>query len=526
MSRKLLFLHPFLFALYTVLFLYGRNISEYPETVIFVPIFFSFLFAAVTLFLARIFLRRFEKAALVSSVVVLLCLSYSRFLGLFKELNIHIGGIVIPHEVIVFLGSLFVCSVSVYGVRRYKKQLHKLNELFLVSSLILLVFPLYTISAFEAKTGRVFTIDFASFLPTISLLQPGKKEPDIYYFIFDRYAGQRSLSEQYNFDNSAFLTFLKNNGFYVATEATANYPKTFLSLGSSLNYEYLDYLTEKTNGGESPDESIVTPLIRNNNVIKFLKERGYSYVHIGPGWTPTSINPNADTIYIFKDGLYPRADEFTTGFLNTTIAAPLFQYMFRDTSAVSEDPENNDHRKRVLYEFNAIEQAIPLPGPKFVFMHVLFPHDPFVFGKECQPIPESEVKKHDHVTNYLNQLTCANSKIMATISDILVRSKTQPIIIVQSDEGPFPMNVPIPENQSWGTAETSSLKEKFPILSVYYLPGVSTKELYPSITPVNSFRVVFNAYFGTNLPLLPDRNYIYQDKYNYYKFIDVTDRIK
>ena len=30
---------------------------------------------------------------------------------------------------------------------------------------------------------------------------------------------------------------------------------------------------------------------------------------------------------------------------------------------------------------------------------------------------------------------------------------------------------------------------------------------YPTITPVNSFRVVFNKYLHLNLPLLPDRNY-------------------
>jgi len=47
-----------------------------------------------------------------------------------------------------------------------------------------------------------------------------------------------------------------------------------------------------------------------------------------------------------------------------------------------------------------------------------------------------------------------------------------------------------------------------PILNAYALPGVDPAQaLYPSISPVNSFRVVLNRYFGTDLPLLEDRSY-------------------
>jgi len=45
------------------------------------------------------------------------------------------------------------------------------------------------------------------------------------------------------------------------------------------------------------------------------------------------------------------------------------------------------------------------------------------------------------------------------------------------------------------------------ILSAYYLPDRGNKLLYSSISPVNTFRVIFNYYFGTNLDLLPDYTY-------------------
>ena len=38
------------------------------------------------------------------------------------------------------------------------------------------------------------------------------------------------------------------------------------------------------------------------------------------------------------------------------------------------------------------------------------------------------------------------------------------------------------------------------------MPG-HTDQLYPTISPVNTFRVLFNTYFGTNYPLLEDVSY-------------------
>jgi hypothetical protein len=44
-------------------------------------------------------------------------------------------------------------------------------------------------------------------------------------------------------------------------------------------------------------------------------------------------------------------------------------------------------------------------------------------------------------------------------------------------------------------------------LNVYYLGDAPQDGLYPSITPVNSFRVALAARFGASLPLLEDVSY-------------------
>jgi hypothetical protein len=43
------------------------------------------------------------------------------------------------------------------------------------------------------------------------------------------------------------------------------------------------------------------------------------------------------------------------------------------------------------------------------------------------------------------------------------------------------------------------------------LPGGGTSQIYPTITPVNTFRLIFNIYFGGNYPLLEDKSYFSPD---------------
>jgi len=109
---------------------------------------------------------------------------------------------------------------------------------------------------------------------------------------------------------------------------------------------------------------------------------------------------------------------------------------------------------------------------------------------------------------------------MELIDKILSSSEVKPIIIIQSDEGPAP------EGYSDLGANNSDqqLKQKFGILNAYLLPDIDESVLYPSISPVNSFRIVFNLYFRTDFEILTDKHFM-SSYYYVYKFLDVTDRL-
>ena len=77
-------------------------------------------------------------------------------------------------------------------------------------------------------------------------------------------------------------------------------------------------------------------------------------------------------------------------------------------------------------------------------------------------------------------------------------------------------------------ATDAELLQKFSILNAILLPGVDPAEsgLYPTITPVNNFRLIFNAAFGADLPLLPDRNLVFPSQGSIYEDVDVTHRVQ
>lgn len=522
--NKAIFLHPFLFALYSVLFLFANNQKEYRLQVIVIPLLIAIGFAAITLLVCRLIFRSFSLGAPIASLIIFICLSYGRFLEIAhntKELN---------SSIIADAGagalSLAALGIGIAVLIKNKERLRTINKYITLIILALVALTILNIASFEISSGRLFTRSEERSISSSKTINTNAQTPDIYYFIFDRYAGERSLKEQYGFDNSSFLNSLEKKGFYVARDATTNYPKTFLSLASSLNMEYVDFLTKQTNGGASPDESIVTPLIQNNKTIEFLKQRGYTIVNVGSWWEPTKTNKNADYNFSAKYEAYLGADEFTAGFFNTTIASPILKTIFKNPIDVSKDPQNNVHRQAALYEFGIFNEVAQIKSPKFVFTHILLPHDPFVFDKNCNPIPETVVRPNSHQVNYINQIQCTNIMIEKTVDEILKTSSTPPIIILQSDEGPFPMNASVSSEQEWGKASTTALKEKFPILNAYYFPDKETKNLYQTITPVNSFRVLFNTYFEQNFPLLEDKNFVFKDENNYYQFKDVTEQVR
>jgi len=139
--------------------------------------------------------------------------------------------------------------------------------------------------------------------------------------------------------------------------------------------------------------------------------------------------------------------------------------------------------------------------PVFVYAHMKIPHDPYVFDSDGNPVSINK-KTADSLTQkkfYLEQLMFTNKKIIEVVDTIFEKSENPPIIIIQSDHGER-------TGIDWENPTNEMIRKGHNNLNVYYLPNGS-KSLYETISPVNSFRVIFNEYFNADFELLEDKYY-------------------
>ena len=102
------------------------------------------------------------------------------------------------------------------------------------------------------------------------------------------------------------------------------------------------------------------------------------------------------------------------------------------------------------------------------------------------------------------------------------------IIVVAADEGPYPKGYGGDQGTfDWATAPDEALLIKYGILQAFHLPDDLPAEpaVPQTISPVNTFRLLFDRLFGMDLPLLPDREYTSRDWPHAFDLTDVTDRL-
>ena len=532
-----LVLHPFLFAMYPVLFLFSQNLREQITIEpLLAPLAVAVLASAGLFAVLWAIFRGAHRAGLVATAVITLFFSYGHAW--------NVAGGFLRHErllLVAWAGLLLAAFVAAVRVGRHATS--ATTALNLVGGALVVV-NLVPIIGYQLQEGGG-----AGETPAGAATQHSGGSAveasggrDIYYLIFDRYGSERTLRAEFGFDNGPFLDELRRRGFYVADESTANYLKTAQSLASSLNLDYLDTdaLREAAPG---PDHwrPIHAMLGRGFAVEQFLRARGYEYIHLGSLWPPLHTNRAADANYTYS-GL----PEFSAELLETTAFRVFAPFLPIDDpppvpaegiwtgAGLSQSADGRDQYyltqyRSTQYQLDRLDRVSELGGPKFVFAHVYLPHFPYVFDRDGNFVGREEQEERGAEVGYIGQVEYVNRRILAFVDSLLSRPADEhPIIIVQADEGPAPRRYDQNTREfQWLEATQDELAMKFEILNAYHFPGVEPDEtqLYSTITPVNSFRVVFNTYFGTDFPLLADRNWVFSDETNVYDLHDVTDRV-
>jgi hypothetical protein len=487
--------YPILFGAYPALALMAVNIGQIKVEAGWRALIVSVLFAGILFVFLRLILRDWHRAAFLSALWMALFFSYGHVYIMFTERLTDD----IQFESRLLVAWLVLSLLAILWAVKRPPYPEGLNAI----SLGLTIMLLWQISSGVGKGGEHRVA--ADNAPVQENLTRPENPPDVYYFILDSYTRADLLQEAYGYDNSAFLDALRERGFYVAECSQANYVRTELSVSSSLNMSYLQDL-DSSFTADSIKRRILWDSLKHNAARYNFENMGYTTIAFATGFAWSEWD-DADVFYTpppFSAGM----TEFETLFLNTTLARHAQDFGWVDADEIL----GQNFRDRTLLVFDKLDDIARMPEPTFAYIHAISPHPPFVFGPNGEythPADFWNEKKQYPATlyeqGYQNQLTFLNIKILEAMNTLLAESETPPIIILQGDHGPWLQ----PKNKRmW-------------ILNAYYLPGHQDK-LFSRISPVNTFRLIFNAYFGANYEMFPNTSY-FSPVPNLYEFSEVEN---
>ena len=497
--------HTLLFAAYAVLFLFAENVADVAFEEVLPPLVRALLGALVVLLVASLLLRDLRRGAIIATAIVIAWSAYG-----------HLGGMLAPLEVsrdaqlTLWVVIILIAVVAAFGLR--ERWVAGLTRGLDVVAGVLVAITSFQIARYVLTRPAPAVASAAT-----PEAEPAPGARDLYYIILDRY-GSTAGMEGLGAEPSDLGEWLAARGFIVADAAHANYGRTTMSLAATLNMTTLDDAATKV-GPDSDDPTPVYSLIQDHAVGRFLKERGYRYIHIGNWFAPTR------TVRLADESLaMPWGSDFEAKLEETT-----FKPTLDDLMSVTEPPAHHIlHRRTALWQFHEFERVRTEPGPKLVILHVLLPHDPYVFDEIGEYPDEQARATRSEGDKYTRQTTYLNDQVRRIVDELLdVPPDEQPIVVIAGDEGPYPTRYSAAkETFDWGTATTTELETKYGILDAFYLPGDAPSGApapYPAMSSWNTFRVVLSRYFDADLPLLPDRSFTSAAWKRPYDLTDVTD---
>jgi hypothetical protein len=504
--------HPIAFAVYPVLALLASNIEETRPSAALRPLVASLAIVLILLLLLQGILRNGTKAAILASIAVVAVFTYGHFYGVLKQVPFP-GPAFARHRYLVPALTFAVVGAG-WVITRTTSRLAPLRGALVVAALTALLLPAATITIHLASSRST---EAASLTPAAAqvVAPPPEELPDVYYIILDAYARSDVLRDVYGYDNSPFLAFLDERGFYIADESTSNYSLTRWSLASSLN---MAHLADRFQSDEIDKYGgALNHMIQDSLVLRQFKELGYQTVALATGWPPTEIR-DVDIFITPEDDPVGRSQQagqlnaFESMWLQSTPVMALNAWAYERNRSVPQTLAGPyvKHRDFILGQFGVLDNIAGLPSPKFVFVHIIAPHAPYVFGPDGRFVSNPDLFTLGDLGDtdmdpaerglYRDQTIYITERIRASLEEILADSASPPIVIVQGDHG-------AKVNIDWEDPSDQKIREAMSILNAYLLPDRCLAHLDPAITPVNTFVVIFDCVYGLRFGRQPEESY-------------------
>lgn len=333
-------------------------------------------------------------------------------------------------------------------------------------------------------------------LPSIELGPASEDDPNIYLLLLDGYPRSDTLMEEFDIDNSTFLSDLEERGFSVSDQARTNYNKTWLTLASMLNGAYIDEILDPVPTPDHPTAELrwLHAMLREAAIPEALGERGYVTRTVASAYTSTALTSADDYIdhgHLNSFEVRLMATSPWTNFLRASIGTFLV----------------NQQADKVRDTLHTLASLASEDGQaQFVLAHVHSPHTPFVLGIEAEESPVLQcfptrcsfwevrferlgMSANEYRTDLRAQLDELNHLTLDAL-DRIVEQDPNAVVIVFSDHGL--------------RYDTDEVDEHFRSLLAARTPG--HENLYANDeSPVNLLRGILSAYFRSKLDPLPYR---------------------
>ena len=526
--KKIAFIiHPILFSIFPVIFIFSENIHLLPVTEIFLPLVIVVGITVLVLFLSKNKIEYRNKVALIISLIVILFFTYGYFYDIINDAQLENSEIsrhrylLMPYFGLGIVGVIFFIKSN-----RLFNNATTITNGIAISIIVVISINIATDVSYGNFFGSPELGNNEKFLgvgaqdpleelvvdrdSNQDLRTESKKiqniKPDIYYIIPDEYPSNYALKQFFGFDNIEFLTFLETNDFHVVNNSFSNYPSTIQSLTSSLNMEYLDTITKGVDA-DSKNYHLLNELLSDNLVMKKLSSQGYDVVNIGSLWGPNGEFKNIKSnLCEFKE---VNRDSLSRQLIEKTMISYFYERYFEQL-----------RRDQIICTYNEIELLSEEQNkPKFIFVHILSPHSPYIFGPNGEhTVPGDSINSSpwNERNAHVNQVKFVNKNLIELIPKLL-DSENKPIIILQGDTGSG-------SEIDWKSPSDVMVIERMSNLNAVYFPNNDYSKIH-DLTPVNTFRIIFNEYFDEENVLYENRSY-WSNSDKPYQYKDVSDILK
>ena len=316
------------------------------------------------------------------------------------------------------------------------------------------------------------------------------------------------LDEVYGVDGEAFTDALRDRGFDVATESHSNYPVTALSLTSMFDMRQLADIPSIAAGQAAgvAQGAIMHHAINDGRGLAVARDHGYEVIGISGGFEQVGLR---------------EANRFIDpGPLNEfEIQALLLSGVGQGIERLHPNTIAGAWHDRVGSTFDAIADvaAEPHDQPRLVFGHIPSPHAPWVDHADgsLRPIPGDandlgptffqETRLMTRLSDaelseaFLEQVRFVDARTLETIDKVLASATRPSVVILFSDHGPA------------HALEVGGAEYRLRNLFASHTPDRA--DVFPNDeTLINVLPRLWNAYLGTELPMLSDDRFWWDDR--------------